>query len=292
MTNEYLEELRRAVYNDIDDVPARLIAMFYGDVDTGKTIFALKLAHAITPPDKTIYHVDSSQGFMSIRNHPDLLQAVRGGRLKIMPYQGQTHLDVLAAAIAAKHEEFGNIGCVVLDEATAMYQKMLRLVAVGRATSGKPNKNPDQFDTELQEYGNAGNRWIDIWQKFTALEGVHFISTGHVRDDKLPKGMQSSPAFIPYVNGVIRRDMHLLGFFENKEYEGTGLVRTVQVHGTDKAQAKSRIGGFGIYTTPGDLAQGIIEWLKGDRDGSSQDTVTYEQITGQEQTQEIGNEVL
>src|SRR4030095_208079 len=44
-------------------------ACVYGDSGFGKTVWAMKLAQAITPDDKTIEYVDHMEGWVSLLNH-------------------------------------------------------------------------------------------------------------------------------------------------------------------------------------------------------------------------------
>ena len=254
-----IDELSAKLYTDFRKVPLSALLMFYGDNGSGKSKIALEIAERITPRDKKIVYVDTSQGFSCLQSHPELADRL-DGRLFILPFDGESQLLTLADAIKNDVAGYGSVGCVILDESSSMAQSVLDTVVYGRAMKD-PTKEENKAD--WPDFNIAGNKWRRVHQNFQSIYGCHFINVAHERTDKV-KGIEKlSPAFQPHVGNETRKELQLIAHCEVKEYDGKP-VRQVQVLNNQFARAKSRIAGIQeeIYYLPEDVVAAVEAYFK------------------------------
>jgi len=197
-----LKLLAASIYADFNAIPKRELLMFYGDNGSGKTKLAVEVAHDITPPDKKILYVDTSAGYETINNHPDLYKTV-APRMLVLPFTGEDQLNTLAKAIANKSQPFDSIGTVLLDESSSMAQQYLDVVVEYRCKNDGA-KEKDKAD--WPDYNIAGNKWRKTIQLFERIQGVSLIEIAHQRVDTRRKIEFISPAFQPTVGNETRKE--------------------------------------------------------------------------------------
>lgn len=262
------EQIRQALLNsaqDMSDVHPFLKAMLYGPSGGGKTVLAVDIAQAITPPDKIILYLDSMEHWVSLQNHPELKKRVR--RLK---YQGLSQIEEIQSAIKDGFDFFADVGTIVLDELDSMQTEDLDLVAM---SSQEKDHGPD--DVTWPDFNKNTTR---VRRKIRALlkEDVNVICVAHDGEGKDRRGIVvQRPDFTPKLAKVILEFVHLCGYMtadviktsDNKnEYK-----RTVQVHPTGNLITKSRIGGLPYLVDPEQLKTAILEWMAGEREDVKDD---------------------
>jgi hypothetical protein len=218
------------------------------------------LAQRITPDHKTILYVDSAEGWVSLENHPQLKK-----RTLFMPYTNFRAFEAIANAHIADKAPWGNVGCIVLDEASSMATSDLDAVVRQKASenAGKDPDTPTQPD-----YNTSTNRVRKYLGELIKLQDVHVILISHVRKDKDNMSRETiGPNFLPKLSIHLRGTQHLVAYMSGDEMTneegGTRYVRTFQVHPTTRIIAKTRIGGLEPVVTANDLIKKVKEWLDG-----------------------------
>ena len=238
-----------------------LKAIIYGDSGQGKTVSAMMLAQAITPPGKTIEFIDFLEGWVSILNHPGLTK-----RASRQQYEGISQIQVLAKAIKAGVEPFDKIGTVVVDEMSAMTKSDLDVVLKARAA--KDASKDANVPTQPDFYSGTERARRTVTELLQADINVIFVA--HQREDKLGNGrIVIRPAFMPAFSETFRQMVHLvthLTMEETLDLEGQSVYKRVfQVHPTTFVNAKTRIGGLPVNVLLDTLIPATVEWMKGER---------------------------
>lgn len=249
-----LDVLVGKIHRNFRTVPPQFSGMFYGDNGSGKTKLALEVAIAITPNDKKILFVDTSSGWETAINHPELADRL-DNRLSILPFEGEDQMNTLGEALKYNYGGFGDsFGCVLLDESTSMAQQYLDVVTYGRAAK---KKELQEDKSDWDDYNIAGNKWRKTCYLFHSAPGIHIIHLGHVRSDKVRGVDKVSPAYQPKVGNALQRDLKMIGYC-SVEREGDKPVRTVQVVEDKFATAKTRLTYNGEELPPVVTQQTII----------------------------------
>jgi hypothetical protein len=194
---------------------------------------------------------------VSLKNHPQLRR-----RTKKTQFQNVEQIKAFATAIKNKIGDWGQIGAVVLDEASGMAKQDLDGVVKSRALV---DASKDPNEAKWPDMGASNNRMIGMYNGLIQIGGVHIISTAHVRMEKDDTGFErQSPDFMPQLGKQVRQLMHLVAFVAMEEQTDEGVVkevRTFQVHPSMRIVAKSRVGSLGRKVLFRDLASGLAEWL-------------------------------
>jgi hypothetical protein len=251
----------------LDDLTEKLSSfkgMIYGESGVGKTVLAMQIARYLIKPGQTVLYIDSSQGWVVIKNHPNLLPNTK--RLVI------TNVDMLedvARAIKDKMGSFASIGAVVVDEHSSYAEADLLALTESRAAIEK-GKDPDA--PSWPDMNASSNRMKKATAPLLKLEDTHVILVAHERVDKDNVGVTvTSPMYLPKYGAHLRGLLHLVGHMtadEKSAPEGKVIyTRRIQVNPTRKVIAKTRIGGFeSVEVTAKQLVVGIKEWLGGKRE--------------------------
>lgn len=252
--------------------------LFAGPKGVGKTVFVGQLTQTITPPDKTIYWVDSGgEGYESLTAFPGATN-----RMQVINYQGISQLETLCDAIDAKVGQYANAGCIVLDELSTMAMKDQDnvLVAHVKEAAGK-GQTKDGDTPEWDEFNANTQRMRRIMYrllKTAKTSNVHVVAIAHMRDDK-PKGSGIEirrPAFMPKLSETIGENVHIVGMM-SADYvmnsDSATYERKIQVNPTKRVDAKTRIKGFGLEEPPSNVIKGVVDWLDGRRS-----TMTEEEV--------------
>ena len=234
----------------------------YGDSGFGKTVWAMKLAQAITPPEKTIEFVDHLEGWVSLANHKGLRD--RAIREK---YTGFSQVEFLADVISKGIQPFDSIGTVILDEFSSMTYSDLDIVV----------KAQRKDTPEWPEY-YAGQERARRCLESLLSQKINVICVAHIREDKLSSGLVvTRPKFVPGFNDIFRQTMHLVAYLSTEEVttaEGDiDYRRSFQVHPTKRISAKTRIGGLKPIVDGDYLIEAISQWMIGERESETMDIV-------------------
>lgn len=260
---KFLESLEESL-QDLEGKNASLKAIIYGSQGVGKTVAALQIAQLLTPQDKIILYIDSAEGWTSLQNFPPLKK-----RVKRLTDSRVSTLNAVSNAIKAKQGIFGQVGAVIIDEHTSVFDNDLNAVTRSRAAASPGEKDPDT--PSWPDRNTAKNRAISSVGELVRMEDVHLILLGHERSDKdhLERPVKSpayTPAAVDALCGLVHVVAHMTAD-ERSGNDGAALYeRALQVHPTALTIAKTRIGGMPLRVTVKDLIQYATEWLSGERD--------------------------
>lgn len=259
--SEALEHKRRlaemeAELEDVNSKIARFKGLIYGPSGTGKTVFAVGMMKAILKEQKKqrIVYVDTSEGWVSIRNHKGLADNVL-----FVPFRGYDYLETLLLAIQKGVGKFENVGGIILDEATKMAARDLTLVFKARGKSEAP---------EWPDYFKALERMKQLLTFiYEESPSLNLIMVGHEKDKKNNEGVviKTFPSFNPQVAEEIKGDLHLVTRATTKQTGRQGepvYTREYQVHPTTLVDAKTRVAGLPVKTDAQTLIAKTVDWLK------------------------------
>lgn len=272
-TKEQRRQALLATAQDMTEAHPFFKGMLYGPSGGGKTVLAMQVAQAITPPDKIILYVDSMEHWVSIQNHPELKKRTR--RLK---YEGLSHIEEIEEAIKDKFDFFADVGTVVLDEMDSMQIEDLDLVA---QSSTEKDHGPD--DVTWPDFNKNTTRVRRKIRSFLKQD-LNVILVAHDGEGKDRRGVViQRPDFTPKLAKVMLEFVHLCGYMtaeviktseDKNEYK-----RIIQVHPTGNLITKSRIGGLPYQVEPQALIPAIQEWMRGER-GTREDNRAERQLAG------------
>jgi AAA domain len=258
---EILAELESQMFS-LEETSPYFKGLLYGPSGGGKTVEALEIAQAITPPDREIIYIDSYEGWVSLQNHPHLKKRVRRIR-----WQNWTQANTLLDAILANAGSFTNIGCLVWDEFSTMAERDLDTVTTNYAVKDR-SKDPDI--STWPDMNASSTRMRRLYDKMLTIE-ANLVIVAHQRKDQDARKVEvTSPNFLPKFGVKMLEPMHLVGYMtadQSTAPDGTAIYkREIQVHPTRLITAKSRVGGLPVVVDPIQLVQAIVEWLMGTRD--------------------------
>jgi hypothetical protein len=262
-----------ASMKDIDDADRFFRGLFYGANGVGKTVLAMQIAQAITPPGKDIAYVDSHSGFKVVLN-PQWKRAGLGNRTRRFQYESYGQLRSLGLAIKA---ELFDIGCIVLDESSSMSAWDLQDVLADHVARNVKDVNPDV--PQWPQYNAEKNRYASLMNDIYAAP-VHVIQIAHRRTDlDAAKRQMINPDFIPSLMSIITQPLDVCGYMTADVTVRDGMPvyeRKVQVHPTKLITGpKSRIDGLAFELSPEEMKTAVVEWLTGDRDTNEVDFAVY-----------------
>jgi hypothetical protein len=279
----------------MDEAQAALKMILYGDSGVGKTIEAVHIAQALTPPDKIILYVDSATGWVSLNNFPTLKN-----RIQLMTITRSSMLEDIYNAIREGAGIFKTVGAVIIDEHSSVADYDLLAVAKSRAgTDGDSGKDPDQ--PTQPDMGVTTNRIFKFTSGLMALPDVHVILVTHQRIDRDNLGKtRTAPSYMPLLNNRMRGLAHVVAYMTadvvtNREGK-ISYRRMIQVQPTPKIVAKTRIGGLPVQVTVNEFIKAAKEWLGGDRETQTVDVLAQDegvvvnrQLIGNELTDSLGS---
>lgn len=257
-----LEELDKAEIDPATTI-GRIKAMIYGPKGTGKTVFALQYTKAILKKfnegKQKIVYIDTSEGWVALRNHPGLLDDVI-----IIPFMSFEHLEVLLTAINRGSGKYAEVGAVILDEFSLMVSRDLEKTYLTR--------KPDALIPEWKDYNIESFRVRRLISAIYVTSRLHLVAISHEKEKKNEEGMvlRVFPNFNPAIGDEIMRDMHVVAYMTAKSVTKNNTPkyeREFQVHPTNRVEAKTRVGGLNVKATPKELLERSVEWLaKGGED--------------------------
>lgn len=218
--------------------------LLYGKSGSAKTHTALEIAETITPEGKSILHVDTSAN-KDVREY-----VAKRHPYAPLPFTTIEDLRLVTAAMLEGYGPFGSVGCVILDEASQMFDEDLdrvyetrkHLIETGERRTPKEGI-PDTPD--WADYRPALQRFRSMLSNLYNIPGMHVILVAHERlDDKV--GLLV-PDFIPAVRKVIVKPLHLMARLTADVVTPLGseqavYARVTQIHPSKQVDAKSRLG--------------------------------------------------
>ena len=221
--------------------------LIYGESGTGKTVLACDFG-------KKVIMVDSSNGWVSLKNHKEVLSKVQR-----IEYKGLSQLDALVQAI-----QEGEIECdtVVIDELSSIATLDLDTVLKSRSAKD-PNKDPN-IPTQPDYFANTE-------RVRRAVAGIlslpcNVVIVAHVREDKDERTGRvfTRPAFTPKTRQTIVQQCHLVGYLTANEIKSdddeSEYKRRLQVQPTATITAKTRIGGLPTVIDSPNLDTIFADW--------------------------------
>jgi len=286
-----LAELESSL-KDIRTTVPRFCGSLYGEPGVGKTVLGIGIAQLITPPDKRILLIDTSDGYVSLRNHPSLIN-----RVDAYMFSTVEKLNLLAMAIKGKRGSFANVGTIVFDEMSSVVRSNLLAVASTRERIQRDagSMQLEEGALDRRDYGISQNAIYRMFEGYRNLD-ANLIVTAHskVEDGTSRTKMGMSPGVLADLSKNFQIIGHMTSTIKiNKETKKEFYDRKVQVHPTTLVVAKTRIGGFdNAIITPNELLKGIQIWLQGDKELTSTAPVGVETETNDaEPTQFTGYEL-
>jgi ribosomal protein S17 len=277
--NEQLEALLNSMVDPLAEDSQNMTGIIYGDNGGGKTICAIKLAKGILEanrrsPDDYILFIDAVNAWRSLKNHPDLQ-----GDVKRVRYEGKSQLDLLntvleAVEAGANLPKIAAIRVIILDEMSSMTDHDGDIVLAAGAKAD-PNKDPDVLtQPDMGKTNQRMRRTITTLLK----RDVSVIMVCHQRqdEDKAVGYKVTRPRFMPMFNNTVREGLDFVAHMTAEPLKTGDTVtysRRLQLNPTKTVNAKTRIGGLGLYADPDTFIRTAVEWMKGK--GKSNDSLEF-----------------
>lgn len=226
----------------------------YGKPGTGKTVLAVGLAQYIAKGKKVLY-IDTREGWVSLQNHPAFMKNVT--RIQMNSFED---FGLLVQGIAKG--QIKDIGAVVLDEGTTAADMLLS--ELQHEQLGRPMHEIITDKPDWTLYRTIGDSLTQVITAFQQLH-VHFIIVSHekTKEDSTGKAV-TKPGYSDTINDKVQRLLHVSARLTNQINpgpQGQVIERVVQSHPSVLVDAKSRIGGLPLHTTPGGFTQVIHDWI-------------------------------
>lgn len=242
----------------MDDKRLTFKGLLYGVSGVGKTVEAMEIAQIVTPEDKEILFIDTSDGWVSLLNHPGLTR-----RTRPMAYKGLSQYEALVAALSEGAGSFGKVATIVFDEISTTAKRDLLNVAQATGLG-------EYEAAEFKHYNIATRRMERILMELLKLRETHnliFVSHMKERENKRTGISIRQPSVMPAFGETLKESLHLVAFMQadikhSEKDTGTAkYVWTMQVHPSKMTVAKTRIGGLDIIVTPKVLNERLKTWI-------------------------------
>lgn len=244
---------------DIENIETRAKVLIDGPKGVGKTVFVVSFAKAVmaqfSPTDKQeLVYVDTSEGYVSLRNHPKL-----NTKIRVVRYRNLQYLGTLLMAIKAGAPPFDHVGALVLDEFSKMAERDLEEYTLKR--------DPEALIPEWPDYNQSQFRAKMLMKQIYEIPNLHLFMVSHEKDKKNKQGdtILTMPNFNPQFGEVIMQDLHVIGRMTAKAVKNRAgqaeYTREIQVHPTGLIEAKTRVGGLPVKVSPGELITRTLDWL-------------------------------
>lgn len=243
--------------------------MFYGPSGTGKSTLAAMVMRSIVKPDRLIVQVDTSEGYVSWRNHPGLSDGI-----KVIPFTTLEDLRVIAKAIKDKVAPWDKVDGIILDEASKMTEQDVPRVYEARL---KGLYGPKEKELAEDQAGQAGRDYMIALERYRKMiyelfdnRNVHIILLAHEKEKVNKQGavINITPDFTPKIAKATKEYLHLsarLSTSINKDPNDvtrTIYSRIAQVHPSSLVDAKCRMGITETSINADLLPMTIKQWVQ------------------------------
>lgn len=204
LTPKELEALERT-FIEFDDKRLTFKGLIFGLSGMGKTVEAMEMAQIVTPPDKKILFIDTSDGWVSLMNHPQLMR-----RSKPIAYRGLSQIKMIVEALKAEQGSFAGYGTLVFDEISTTAKR--DAPRVYEATGLK------EFEAaEFKHYNIATRRMEDVLSKVMELRETHnliFVSHMKERKNKRTEIVVREPSVMPAFGETLKEALHVVAYMQ------------------------------------------------------------------------------
>lgn len=238
-----LQELFGSI-TDMTEAEANFIGGIYGPAGHGKTVTSMKLAQAITDPDRNILYAYTGQNWNSLKNHPELMRRPNGNAVKKYPFEDMDSLrDLVAALKMPQVREQTKIDTIVFDEYNTMFDMEVDQITNVRAKQLMDEKRiyKDPDTPEWPDYNTAKAHMVVMMNDIMQMPKMNVIFVCHPRQNR--KTFVTEPDFFDKAAQAFIRSLNSL-YFLSKEMENGTMKRKIILQGTDQLVAKNRIGGL------------------------------------------------
>lgn len=271
MTEDLLTALKRIQESatPANEKQSSFRGQFYGPSGTGKSVLAAMVMRSLVDITKQrIIHVDTSEGYVSWRNHPGLQDGIT-----TLPFTSNEDLRAIAAGIKRKVPGWDNVGGIILDEASKMTEQDVMRVYEARLAGlyGDKEKALAQAQTgvEGRDYMIALERFKSMITDIFDNRDIHLILLAHEADKKDRQGNTISvfPDFTPKVRKSAKELLHLSAHITSEiskdmnDLTRAVRVRTAQVHPSSLVDAKCRLNISTTSVNADALPMLIKEWF-------------------------------
>lgn len=265
MSEDFNQALARlqGLMTTVDQKQPRFRGCLYGPSGSGKTVLAQKIMKAIVPANRGILYVDTSEGWVSLKNHEAEGLTTN---TQYIPFTTIEDIRIIGSAIKNKIGIYKYISGVILDEGSSM-----ATIDTDRLFEARRMAHPDKVDSlvpEWPDYNAALQRFRQMNAELFDIEGLHVIILAHVADKKDNRGniINMYPAFSPKIAAKVKEPLHLVGHC-TAVYEPTGegavaYHREVQVHPTNLIDAKCRLDINQLRVMSDSLPSLVKAWLE------------------------------
>lgn len=235
-------------FQDAETKVSTFRGVLYGSKGVGKTTLGMQILQRLVPPDKMILDIDTSEGHVSLRNVPGLLD-----RVKIQEFKTYESVRLLAQYIRGKVPPFDKVGGVMLDELSKMAEqdavRVYEARQAGEYGSKEREMAREQATTEGRDHQIALNRFRKMYYDLFDNRDIHVIATAHMAEKKDKQGViiGIAPDFSPKIGGQVGQLTHLVAYLTAKNepnpanLKAANYTRDAQVHPTIRVDAKTRL---------------------------------------------------
>lgn len=244
----------------------------YGAYGTGKTYKTYEILRDIVPKDRAILVFDTSENWVIKDNVPGFHHEVRP--LALGADNAIDEIKAVIEAIRAGTPGFADIGAVVFDELSTIYEDRLNYVwreryekVVADIAAGKSAPKDEYLYPARPDYFRALTDLRTILQNLYAIPGLHVAITAHETTDVDGTEIKAiRPEFSEKTANVVAKKVHIVARLTSTSRTDvtTGQVltsRQIQVLPTGPVAAKCRI----AVTTPvfgaEHINQLMLDWL-------------------------------
>ena len=270
--NTLVDELKRTETPLIEAIPSGKI-IIYGGFGVGKTVAAFKIAHAILPPDKWIYYLDTSDGWLSLLNHPELRERTTKNRFK-----GFSQIDTLTTAITEDIQGFGKYGVLILDEYSTMSDIVLDRVVMHRDELGKQGKlnQKGQREGDVADWPDRNVHTRLVRRNIDALYSVPNLTIIILAHERTTDDDGTTMDFPLACRVTIGKRAHTISRMHTSE-DGKRIFTS---HPVRRVEAKTRIAGLGRSDSDSKFVDVVSNWLLagGPLENENNNSSTFEGI--------------
>lgn len=241
-----------------EQITSDFTGLFYGPLGSGKTTFIVALAQSLAEGGRILY-LDSSDGWVSLRKFPGLLENVTRIR-----FESLADVTQIAEGIRKKSKGFEGIKVIVIDEGSSIANEVLYDVVREKNNTGKDEVLPE---IEGKDYGPMGQLYMSALNRLHAIEGLHILIVAHDAQRKDHRNVELTfPDFSPKLRKEVSKLMHVVGYV-TAQIKGAGAnttyVREVQLLPTALVAAKARFD-VPLKADFEDTIDLITNWTNGD----------------------------